>query len=165
MDTINEPAIIPLTDEPETQNYLNRLSTAIAERPEDFAALLETLGEAATKRTLDLRSDERRTVPIAVTDEDLIVGFFKHRFDMESEYDDDTEKAMKTDKQYTELLDQHLNTHSINSQLGPMKHEVVANPNADTARNAARRARLAFFISRAIAYQQQTRPERLPSAG
>lgn len=164
MNTITEPTIIPLTDEPEIQNYLNRFGNAIAERPEAFATLLETLGEAATRETLDLRAEERAALPISISDEELITNFFKYRYDRESEFDEATEDAMATDPVYKDLLERHLNTHSINSQVGPMKHEVVANPKAEDVRNATRRARLAFFIARTLQYQRQPHPVRLSSA-
>ncbi len=137
----------------------------IRDNPEAFQTALQRLGETATAGTLQLGAIDTELTTLEQGASGLLTKFFSKRLDLEIEFDEDTEKALRTDKNHKNLIDTHRKIRSVHSQLGPMKHEIVANPAAEPARDAIRRSRIAFFIARTISYQAEHDPVELPSAG
>src|SRR6266568_1931598 len=116
----SEPKIQSLTNEPAVEGFIERFDAAIAERPAAFATALETLGAAATAQTVAIEDEEHSTTHLAVSEEAMIVAYFKHRYDRYVEYDEATEKAIDKDAGYKELLAKHLDQKSVPVMTGKM---------------------------------------------
>ncbi len=168
-ESANSPFFVLEADTTQTDSdaaKMQYIEQSIRDNPEAFQKALNRLGDAATAGTLDLSAIDTELTTLEQGASGLLTKLFSKRYDMQIEYDDATEQALAADKGHRELLEKHRNIKSINSTIGPMKHEIVANPAAEPARDAVRRSRVAFYLARAIELQpQQTIQAQLPSAG
>lgn len=150
---------------PKEATELAYIDRSIRDNPEAFHRALTRLGETATAGTLALTAIDTELTTLEQGASGLLTKFFSKRLDLGVEFDEDTEDALAQDPDHRQLIEKHRQLRSINSQQGPMKHEVVANPLAEPTRDAVRRSRMAFFIARTLDYQLQKQPEqKLPSA-
>jgi hypothetical protein len=160
-----EPQLIATTDDPAKRGYIERFDAAISERPADFVAALERLGEVATANTMDLAAANDGALPLAVTEEDFISTYFARRLDRLTTYDTATEHGLDTDPSFKELIEKHLEQTNTLAKVGKMTTIHVASPNAESKFNAVRRASLAYFLGRAAAWHAQQSSNSLPSTG
>jgi hypothetical protein len=155
-------------ENPVIQEFIDHLQTSIAEHPKRFADALFVLGAAATTESIAIKDVRYEAGKLPITAADLIVGYFSKRFDRFALYDPETESALSSDESFKELRDKHLTLTGKMVMTGKMSNKNIANPSAENARNAARRATLDFFITRRLAWAAQQAaeaPEELPSAG
>jgi hypothetical protein len=152
------------TEPGSTAERVRYIEGSIRDNPEAFQHALERLGEAATAGTLDLSAIDTELTTLEQGASGLITKFFSQRYDMDIEYDKDTEDALAADPSHAGLLQKHHDVRSINSGAGVMKRELLPNPAAEPLRDAVRRSRLAFYLARTLALQPKEEAEQAQEA-
>jgi|GEM_PF-4978530 len=158
VDTPQIPSFI-IEDEMVPETQLRYTEQSIRDNPEAFRRALERLGEVATAGTLALDAIDTELTTLEQGASGVLTKFFSKRYDIAVSFDDDTEDALAADPDHRALLAQHLKTKNIRSKSGVMKTEILTNPDAEPARDAVRRSRIGFFITRTIAYQAAQKSE------
>jgi len=143
----------------------------IDEAPAEYMAALKSLGQLASAESIELESRESNQSADLTETEFAINEYFTKRYDYEVSYDPSTEQALAENEEHRKRLKAHMETHSQRVKMGIMKSAQRANPEAETARNAMRYSRLAFFIGRVATWNEQQKQSaaastnRLRSAG
>lgn len=128
------------------------LERRIDKAPAVYKTALESLGELATQGSIEFDSREDFKATLKRNPRDLLREYFTQRYDSSVEYDDPTEEALEKDENHRRLLDAHKAAQSQHSK--------------ETARDAMRYSRLAFFIGRVAAWsEQQAQPASPPADG
>lgn len=164
---IESPKLIPDTTDPKVDHYIKTLDRRIRRDPEAFSSALSVVGEAATTASINISELGEQETVISTTPEKLLIGYFSGRLDYESNFDEASERALRSDPIHTQLRDKHTsmqNTHKQTHMPGSSSKE--PDPEASEARDAVRRHRMAFFVARVAAWKEISRGDSrdLPSA-
>jgi hypothetical protein len=145
--------LIDPTAEPNATKAIQSLDRRIFRHPEIYAQTLDSLGSTATSASVELHDvDEERGLDQLgtkrLTPEKLILTFFSKRYDYDASFDPETEQALSQDPVHTDLQAAFRETRSLYKRKGVMGSYLAPNPEAPDARDAVRRHRLSFYISR-----------------
>ncbi len=139
------------------------IDRTIHEKPGEFLKEFVTLGVSSTEETSDFAN--HTSVPsIETTPDQLIKEFFRNRNDFDSSYDAETEAAIASDSEVARLLQISRSTKSERVQRSMMESELRANPNANAARDAVRRARFGVYLTKVAEYYGVTLDRSAPES-
>lgn len=120
--------------------------------PHLFIKTLEALGPSATEQTLALKDREQAGRSTTRKASDLIIEFFKKRYDLDSSYDQLTEELISADDAHQQLLANLRARKQPAPRPGSNPHD---DPEAVAARDTVRRSSLRLYLGRVVAYQAQ----------
>jgi len=162
--------VYPDADETKRRRAL-LLEGHIDEAPDVYMTALKSMGQLATADSIEFDYREDNQSADLTETEFAIREYFTEQYDREVSYDELTEQALAENEEHRKLLKAHMEARSQYVRMGVMKSAKRANPEAETARNAMRYSRLAFFIGRVAAWSEQQKQSapaptnRLRSAG
>ena len=135
--------------------YIDR---RIHERPADFIVSLNANSELATSQTVDLGDRDDSVRSLGRKPADLIIEFFRKRYDLDIIYDENTEGVIADDPRYKQLVANMRSKTADRIQTGTMKSENRPSLEAVPARDLVRVRQLSIYLGQVIEYrdQQQT---------
>jgi hypothetical protein len=143
------PQIIALEDrDPVRVTRIELFDMLIHADPEKFMDSLHNLGEIATSQTVEMQNRDVPIISLGSEPEDLIIEYFTNRYDLDSEFDETTEKYIDDEPINQKLIAIFKEKLSIQVKTGVMRTESHKNPDAESARNDLRRARLMIYLAR-----------------
>lgn len=157
-----EAPLEPDPDEltPEDSAWLARgIEQQICIDPECYQKVLTGLGEVATA------ANAKRLMEASLSPEDIEAAFhifvyFAGRCDQKVEFDDSTEAALLKAPEYLEAQEaRRTKAKPKTITVSAMSHKVIASTEAEPARDALRRVRLAFYIKRMLEWQAQSKSD------
>jgi len=131
------------------------IDARIHKNPELFAMSLKLIGELATSQTVEIgdRGDSIRN--LSRKPADLIIEFFRNRYDIDSDYDETTESSIAADPSYRQLVANMRSKTPERIQTGQMTSHIRPNLEAVPARDLVRRSRFGIYLGRVATYQNQ----------
>lgn len=136
----------------EVARRIEHVDDLIHQDPYLFIKTLETLGSEATEQTLALKDREQANHGTTLKASDIIIEFFKKRYDLDSTYDELTEELISADETHRQLL---ANLQTRKQMARKPGSEIRDDPEAIVARDAVRRSSLRLYLGRVAAYQAQ----------
>lgn len=125
---------------------ISYIDQAILQSPDEFVDALNAAGEKATDQTIDLSELDASLDNRKRDASSLLTEFFSKRYDLNISYDEHTEHKIKNDAYHNQLL--------ANAKSAPARRG-RDNPEADAARDAARRSSFSIYLGQVAAYQEQ----------
>lgn len=139
------------------ENVAKRISAInrrIHRSPEAFVMSLMVLGEAVVSHTVDYRDRGDSVINLKKKPADLLIEFFRNRYDLDSEFDSATEESIKNDPTHQALMANMKSHTGVRIQTGVMKSENRPSEEAVPARDLVRVQRLSLYLGRVAEYQE-----------
>ncbi len=143
--------IIDTTADDAVATRLRTLERRITRSPELFKNALDSLGELATAKTIEIDKLNERDVTLKRGEKDMLSEYFGQRYDLEMSFDEATESALSADTTHQKLLSEVRGKKANLIQRSKSKTPNPPNYAAIPAREALRRYRLEFYIGRVAA--------------
>jgi len=152
------PSMIVAPDTAENvAKRISAIDSRIHRSPEAFVMSLMVIGEAAVSHTVDYRDRGDSVINLKKKPADLIIEFFRNRYDLDSEFDAATEESIKNDPTHQGLMSNMKSQTGVRIQTGVMKSENRPSEEAVPARDLVRVQRLSLYLGRVADYQEQQR--------
>jgi len=130
-----------------TAQRISTIGNRIKTDPEAFQTALSSLSLAAIAASAETEPTDLDPLE-TMEPVDILREYFAKRYDLDSSFDDPTEKALKEDPMHKTLHDGHVNTTSIYKRRGKMGSYHAENPAGISKRDEMRYDRVRFFIER-----------------
>ncbi len=142
--------------------YLDR---RIHEDPQTFVMAFNLVGRSITHETVPALSRQSAVRSLKRRPADLILEYFKSRYDLDSNLDPETERAIDEDPENKVLIAAFRTKRAERVKVGEMK--TVAHSHAEEAvdaSNAVRRSRFGIYLGRVAAYNASLAETRIQIA-
>lgn len=145
---------------------ITMLDEKIHAAPQEFQRTIESVGGMLLSQTIEVQEIAGR-VPRAVRKpEELLKEYFTNRYDLDHDFDPDTEQAIKDDPYHAELLNKVKARTVIPVKSRRPGNERYPNEQTLSARDELRLFRLRTYVGRVVSANEiSTIDKKLPSAG
>ena len=155
MPSFEQPHIvIPGDTDPAIARRIQTIDRNIQRDPESFLSALRELGSMATDSVVDTAELENRIPTVTRAPAKLIKEFLNNRYDLDSEFDEATERSFGEDKRHLVLVEAVRSKRSATVRTGQMSSMMRANAEAPNARDELRRYKLRRYIARNVAFKR-----------
>ena len=153
---LDQPKIIISKDSsPDHSRRIAYIDGRIHENPELFRKALQKVGEVATSQTVEFGGRGESVRELLQEPADLIIEFFRNRYDVDSEYDDATEQVIASDPDHRLLVENMRSKTSDRLQTSVMSSKSRPNQEAIPARDLVRLSRFDHYLGQVTLHNQQ----------